>query len=120
MRLHVLAIFLGFALASSPVLVEGGGSRSSYSSTLMHVGELAMGLVEPTFVLAPSDCSSPELLSPRGEHGHNVLILFPTDTPPGPSTTLYVGRVVFTVDTSSNFNLLQHDGQATDICATLS
>jgi hypothetical protein len=52
--------------------------------------------------------------------GHNVLILFPTDTPPGPSTTLYVGRVVFTVDTSSNFNLQQHDGQATDICATLS
>lgn len=27
--------------------------------------------------------------------GHLVLILFPTDNPAGPSTTLYVGRVVF-------------------------
>ncbi len=26
--------------------------------------------------------------------GHNVLILFPTDVPAGPSTTLYVGQVV--------------------------
>ncbi len=52
--------------------------------------------------------------------GHNVLILFPTDTPPGPSTTLYVGRVVFTVDTSFNFALQQHSGTATDICAALS
>jgi len=52
--------------------------------------------------------------------GHNVLILFPTDTPAGPSTTLYVGRVVFTVDASFNFALQQNNGQATDICATLS
>ena len=52
--------------------------------------------------------------------GHNVLILFPTDTPAGPSTTLYVGRVVFTVDASFNFALQQHNGQATDICAALS
>ena len=52
--------------------------------------------------------------------GHNVLILFPTDTPAGPSTTLYVGRVVFTVDTSFNFALQQHNGQVTDICAALS
>jgi hypothetical protein len=52
--------------------------------------------------------------------GHNVLILFPTDTPAGPSTTLYVGHVVFTVDTSFNYALQQHSGQATDICAALS
>src|SRR3989442_5085073 len=25
--------------------------------------------------------------------GHNILILFPTDVPAGPTTTLYVGRV---------------------------
>lgn len=30
--------------------------------------------------------------------GHNVLILAPTDVPPGPSTTLYVGQIVFKVD----------------------
>jgi hypothetical protein len=32
--------------------------------------------------------------------GHVVIIFFPSDNPPGPSTTLYVGRVAWTVDTS--------------------
>jgi len=52
--------------------------------------------------------------------GHNVLILFPTDVPAGPSTTLYVGRVVFTVDTSGIFTLQSNSGTAMDICAALS
>jgi len=52
--------------------------------------------------------------------GHNILILFPTDVPAGPSTTLYVGRVVFTVDPSGNFTLQGHSGTATNICAVLS
>jgi hypothetical protein len=29
--------------------------------------------------------------------GNNVVILFPTDTPAGPSTKLYTGRIVYTV-----------------------
>ena len=52
--------------------------------------------------------------------GHNVLILFPTDVPAGPSTTQYVGRVVFTVDTSGVFTLQSTSGTSTDICAALS
>jgi hypothetical protein len=53
--------------------------------------------------------------------GHNVLILFPTDVPAGPSTTLTVGRVVFTVDTSNGvFTLKEVSGLSTDICAALS
>ena len=52
--------------------------------------------------------------------GHNILILFPTDVPAGPSTTLYVGRVVFTVDTNFTFTLQGDSGRATDICAVLS
>jgi len=52
--------------------------------------------------------------------GHNVLILFPTDVPAGPSTTLYVGRVVFTSDANFNFTLVSHSGTSKDICATLS
>jgi len=52
--------------------------------------------------------------------GHNVLILFPTDVPAGPMTTLYVGRVVFTVDkTTGVFTLQSTSGHATDICASL-
>ena len=52
--------------------------------------------------------------------GHNVIVLFPTDVPAGPSTTLYVGRVVFTVDSSGVFTVQQVSGETTDICAVLS
>jgi hypothetical protein len=52
--------------------------------------------------------------------GHNVLILFPTDIPSGPSTTLIVGRVVFTVDTNGVFTVQDVNGKTTDICAILS
>ncbi|WP_139191814.1 hypothetical protein [Variovorax sp. CF079] len=52
--------------------------------------------------------------------GHNVLILFPSDVPPGPTTTLTLGRVVFTVDNSTQvFTLLGTSGRTTDICAVL-
>lgn len=52
--------------------------------------------------------------------GHNVIILFPTDTPPGPSTVLYVGQVVYRVDPGEVFTLTKVTGKSTDICATLS
>ena len=52
--------------------------------------------------------------------GHNVIILFPTDFPAGPSTTLYVGSVVYTVDASGVFRIQTHSGPTTDICAALS
>jgi hypothetical protein len=52
--------------------------------------------------------------------GHNVLILFPSDVPAGPSTKMYVGRVVFTVDTSSVFTVQSVSGKSMDICAALS
>jgi hypothetical protein len=52
--------------------------------------------------------------------GHNLLILFPTDVPAGPSTTVYVGRVVFTVDADGVFTVVSTSGTSTDICAALS
>lgn len=52
--------------------------------------------------------------------GHNVLILFPTDVPAGPSTTLYIGRVSFTVDTTGVFTLGRTAGRSADLCAALS
>ena len=51
--------------------------------------------------------------------GHNVVILFPTDVPAGPSTTLYTGRLVYTVDASGVFTVQSTSGQTTDICALL-
>jgi len=52
--------------------------------------------------------------------GHNVLILFPTDVPAGPTTTLYVGQVSWDVNTSGVFTLTGHAGKTTDICAAIS
>lgn len=63
---------------------------------------------------------NPDGSSTMASTGHNVLILFPTDVPAGPSTTLYVGRVVFTVDLSDIFTVLKESGKKTDICAALS
>lgn len=51
--------------------------------------------------------------------GHNVLILFPTDIPAGPTTTLYVGRVVYEVNTDDVFTLIGTAGESRDICAEL-
>jgi hypothetical protein len=51
--------------------------------------------------------------------GHNVVIFFPTDVPAGPSTTLYVGRLVYTVDANGVFTLQSSSGPTTDICAIL-
>jgi len=53
--------------------------------------------------------------------GHLILFLFPSDIPAGPSTTLYVGRVVFDVDTATGvFTLKSATGRSTDLCAALS
>lgn len=52
--------------------------------------------------------------------GHNVIILFPTDVPAGPSTTLYVGQIVHTVDASGVWTLVKTSGTSLDICAALS
>lgn len=78
--------------------------------------------------LALQSNGSVEIDTPNGDGtttvdalGHFVVILFPTDTPPGPSTTLYVGRVVYTVvNATQEFRVQTHSGTTTDICAALS
>ena len=52
--------------------------------------------------------------------GRTVLVLFPTDFPAGPSTTLYSGRVVFDVDPATGvFTLRDTAGTQVDVCALL-
>ncbi|MFF1881353.1 hypothetical protein ACFVVC_07820 [Pseudarthrobacter sp. NPDC058196] len=52
--------------------------------------------------------------------GHNGLILFPTDVPAGPTTTQYIGTIVYTVDPATGvFTLARTSGQAVDVCAAL-
>jgi hypothetical protein len=56
----------------------------------------------------------------RTATGHNVLILFPNDVPAGPSTNLYVGRLVFLFDETTGFTTLQSFNRTvTDICAIM-
>ncbi|MCU0505485.1 MAG: hypothetical protein MUE82_06875 [Chloroflexi bacterium] len=51
--------------------------------------------------------------------GHMIVIMFPTDVPAGPSTTLYVGRVVLTVSPAGVSTIISTAGRAIDICAAL-
>jgi hypothetical protein len=51
--------------------------------------------------------------------GHGLLILFPTDVPPGPSTTLTTGQMTFAVTPDGVFTLLSTVGNVTDLCAEL-
>lgn len=52
--------------------------------------------------------------------GHVILILFPSDVPPGPSTTLYVGQLNYAVDAAGVFSLGATSGRKADLCAELS
>ena len=51
--------------------------------------------------------------------GHFGLIMFPTDVPAGPSTTEYVGRVVYTATPANDFTILSVRAKAIDVCAKL-
>lgn len=50
---------------------------------------------------------------------HNVVFMFPTDVPAGPSTTLYTGQVVINVDPDDNLTIVTESGKKLDICAVL-
>jgi hypothetical protein len=52
--------------------------------------------------------------------GHTVTVLFPTDFPAGPSTTLHVGRVVITIAPGEVATVQSVSGRSIDICAELS
>jgi hypothetical protein len=52
--------------------------------------------------------------------GHNVVIMYPSDIPAGPSTTLYTGRVTITIDSAGTWTLVQATGRGLDICAAVS
>jgi hypothetical protein len=54
--------------------------------------------------------------------GHILQVLFPTDIPEGPSTTLYVGRIVTDIDTSGVFTMLLPvtGREPVDVCEALS
>lgn len=78
-----------------------------------------------TLALKPNGSVSQATVYPDGSAtyvatGHNVIILFPTDVPAGPSTIQYVGRVVFSIAPDGVWTMLSISGTSTDICAALS
>lgn len=50
--------------------------------------------------------------------GHNLIVFLPSDIPAGPSTTLYVGQVIYTIDQGVS-TLEEVKGSTTDVCAAL-
>lgn len=98
-------------------LIISGGTGSALTFTNLETGKsvsFPSNGAASVIHTNPSDGSFTEELM-----GHNVVILFPTDNPPGPSTTLVVGRAVIHVDASFNFDVLSVAGTRTDICALL-
>ena len=109
---------------------DGNVVRSIYAgkgSALTFINASPMG--EPgsgaTLSLKANGFSDHQTYNPDGTitdttMGHVVLILFPTDVPAGPSTTLYVGRLVFNINPNTGVATLQSfNGKQTDICAAL-
>ena len=95
------------------VLTTGTGSERHYNDmTGATVWLRSNGAVTRTTTMA--DGSTLDVLT-----GHNVLFLYPTDIPAGPSTTLYTGRVVFTATPNNDFTLLATQGTSRDLCAEL-
>ena len=51
--------------------------------------------------------------------GTVLLVMYPTDIPAGPSTTVITGRLVYTVDADFVYTIVSVKGQQTDVCAAL-
>lgn len=128
----------GYACADFALRVEGWGGNQHYREFEDHEGNIVRSLSAGTgSALTFTNLSTDATVSFRSNGavvhqsfeadgtrtnrmtGHNVLIMFPTDVPAGPSTTLYVGQVVFTVDSDGVYTLQSVRGDSTDVCAAL-
>ena len=52
--------------------------------------------------------------------GHSLIIWFPSDLPPGPSTTLHSGQVVYSLSPAGVGTLVSVNGNTADVCTALS
>jgi hypothetical protein len=77
-----------------------------------------------TYHLKANGSVAKAVLNPDGSTtytntGHNGLIMFPSDVPPGPSTIIYTGRMIYTVDANGTFFFQGSSGKQLDICTIL-
>ncbi|MGZ8744970.1 MAG: hypothetical protein ACXWXO_18795 [Nocardioides sp.] len=96
-------------------ITAGTGSALTFTnlSTYASLSLRSNGAVERTVLHADGTKTTTST-------GHTVLILFPTDVPAGPTTTLIVGRTVYDVDANGVFTVQSVSGRTQDICASLS
>lgn len=106
---------------SNVVLIIEAGKADDYLLTNMTTGK--------TMFLKGKGSAAQTTLNADGSttvenNGHTGVVLFPTDVPlPGgsvPSTTLYIGRVVYTIGADGIYRVESAAGQTVDMCAALS
>lgn len=100
---------------NSVTLVAGKGSTYVVTNTDTGASVTLSGKGFTQTTTAYADGSSRTL-----DTGHNLVILFPTDNPAGPSTTLYIGVVELTNSADGVTTLEWSAGRSRDICAELS
>lgn len=97
-------------------LFEGGrGVELTFENASTH----ALLKIIPNGSVARTTLNSDGTTNTVTATGHNVIILFGNE-PGGPSTIQYVGRLVYTVDSSGVFTIQGFTGKKVDICAILS
>jgi hypothetical protein len=97
------------------ILTAGKGNELTFINLLTNEELFLKANGAVSHVVLHADGTRTETLT-----GHTVTILFPTDVPAGPSTTLHVGRVVTTIDANGVFTVQSVSGRSIDICAELS
>jgi hypothetical protein len=101
---------------STMTVIITGGTGSALTFTNDATGK---SVSFPSNGVATITTTNPDKSTTLQLNGHNVIILMPSDTTPGPSTTLVVGRAVINVSSTGAFDVLSIAGRETDICALL-
>jgi len=97
------------------VMIAGKGSRMTFTNE-----ESLATLSLNAYGFSVKETSDADGIITDTITGHVLVIRFPSDVPAGPSTTLYVGRLVQTTDPNTGVGTFQSfSGKQTDICAAL-
>jgi hypothetical protein len=128
----------GVACADFPVQIEFRGTSKQARTLPARDGDTRFAVagrdyeyrfVNPitnaTFTMTRSASLLTQTTRPDGTarlaiNGNAWVVLYPTDTPAGPSTTVFSGRVVINVAADgTTYEVVQWTGRRTDVCAAL-
>jgi hypothetical protein len=100
---------------TTKILLAGKGN--SFTFTNLETGE---SLFFKSLGYRETTVTNPDGSGTTTSSGTQGIILFPTDSPPGPSTILIEGRLVYDFTATNDFTVKSISGNVTDICAALS